>query len=297
MSTKRWTVLAAAIAATLTFALGMIAYKSASEGSILVGAGDIAGCSSAGDEATAKLIDDMPSAIVFTTGDNAYDSGTEAEFENCYGPTWGRHKARTYPSPGNHEYYTENASGYFDYYGAVAGDPSKGYYSYDVGDWHEVSLNSMCENVGGCGAGAPMLTWLEKDLSANPTKCTLAYFHHPLFTSGSGHGNSTKMRATWEALYEADADVVVNGHEHVYERFAPQDPGGMADPARGIREFVVGTGGFLPYSFADTKPNSQVRNADTLGVLKLTLNQSDYDWEFVPVAGKTFTDSGSDDCH
>jgi hypothetical protein len=297
VSTKRWTVLAAASAATLTLTLGMIAYNSASESSILVGAGDIAGCSSAGDEATAKLIDGMPTAIVFTTGDNAYDSGTEAEYKDCYGPTWGRHKARTYPSPGNHEYYTENASGYFDYFGAVAGDPNKGYYSYDVGDWHVVSLNSMCENVGGCGATSPMLTWLEKDLAANPTRCTLAYFHHPLFTSGSGHGNNTKMGPTWEALYEADTDIVVNGHEHVYERFAPQNPSGEADPARGIREFVVGTGGFLPYSFAKTKPNSQVRNADTLGVLKLTLNQSDYDWEFVPVAGETFTDSGSDDCH
>ncbi len=296
VSTKLGTVLAAAVTATIALTLGVIAYTSASEKPVLVGAGDIAGCSSTGDEATAKLIDDLPTAVVFTTGDNAYDAGTKAEFKNCYGASWGRHKGRTYPSPGNHEYYTEGASGYFDYFGVAAGDADRGYYSYDVGGWHVISLNSMCEEVGGCGPTSPMLTWLQKDLRASPSECTLAYFHHPRFSSGE-HGNQIKMRSVWEALYAANADVVVNGHDHSYERFAPQNPSGEADPARGIREFVVGTGGFLHYAFKDIKPNSEVRNADTYGVLKLTRGQSGYDWEFVPVAGRTFTDSGSDSCH
>ena len=267
----------------------------AGDNPVLVGAGDIAGCSSRGDEATARMLDGI-SGTIFTTGDNAYESGTRANFRNCYDPTWGRYKQRTKPSPGNHEYYTAGAKGYFDYFGKAAGEPDEGYYSYDLGKWHIVVLNSMCEKVGGCGASSPMLSWLKQDLAANPNKCTLAYWHHALFSSGP-HGNQTKMRAAWDALYAADADVVVNGHDHDYERFAPQDPNGGADPKRGIREFVVGTGGFSHYAFENIKPNSQARNADTYGVLRLTLNPTSYDWEFVPVAGKTFTDSGSDNCH
>jgi hypothetical protein len=173
---------------------------------VLVGAGDIARCSSTGDEATAELLDGI-SGTVYTTGDNAYESGTTTEFNNCYDPTWGRHKARTKPTPGNHEYGTPGASGYFNYFGAAAGDPSKGYYSHNLGEWHVISLNSMCENVGGCGATSPMVSWLEKDLADNSEKaCTLAYFHHPLFNSGT-HGNATKMRPTWDALYAANAEV------------------------------------------------------------------------------------------
>lgn len=262
---------------------------------VLVGAGDIARCSSPGAEATAKLLDGIP-GTVYTTGDNAYESGTASEFANCYDPTWGRHKARTKPSPGNHEYYTPRASGYFGYFGAAAGDPSKGYYSYDLGEWHVVSLNSMCEDVGGCGATSPMVTWLKKDLAANPKSCTLAYFHHPLFSSGE-HGNNAKMRPTWDALYAARADVVLNGHDHDYERFAPQSPGGEADAARGIREFVVGTGGGSHYGIANVQPNSEAHNTDTYGVLKLTLHPDGYDWQFVPQAGETFTDSGTAGCH
>jgi hypothetical protein len=262
---------------------------------VLVGAGDIASCSSTGDEATAKLLDGI-SGTVFTAGDNAYESGTSAEFSNCYNPSWGRHKARTKPSVGNHEYNTAGASGYFGYFGAAAGDPSKGYYSYNLGDWHVVALNSMCEKVGGCGATSPMVSWLKKDLAANPKACTIAYFHHPLFSSGP-HGNQTKMRPTWDALYAANADVVVSGHDHDYERFAPQSPSGVADASRGIREFVVGTGGRSHYSFGTIKANSQVRNATTYGVLKLTLKPNSYEWNFVPVAGQTFTDSGTTSCH
>jgi hypothetical protein len=262
----------------------------------LVGAGDIARCSSTGDEATAKLLDGI-SGTVYTTGDNAYESGTATEFSNCYDPTWGRHKARTKPSVGNHEYGTLGASGYFNYFGAAAGDPSKGYYSYNLGEWHVISLNSMCDNVGGCGATSPMVSWLKQDLAANSDKaCTLAYFHHPLFNSGT-HGNATEMRPTWDALYAANAEVVLNGHDHHYERFAPQSPSGALDTSRGIREFVVGTGGASHYGIVNIQPNSQVRNTDTFGVLKLTLHPTSYGWNFVPEAGKTFTDSGTTSCH
>jgi hypothetical protein len=236
------------------------------------------------------------SGTVFAAGDNVYEDGTAAEFTNCYNPSWGRHKARTYPAVGNHEYHTAGASGYFGYFGAAAGDPSKGYYSYNLGEWHIISLNSMCENVGGCEATSPMVGWLEQDLAANPKACTLAYVHHPLFSSGE-HGNQTKMGATWDALYAANADVVLSGHDHHYERFAPQTPSGAADTARGIREFVVGMGGGSHYGIVSIQPNSEVRNTDTYGVLKLILHPTSYDWQFVPEAGKTFTDSGSDQCH
>lgn len=268
---------------------------------ILLGAGDIADCAnvegadSTDGEATAKLLDHI-SGTVFTLEDNVYESGTEAEFEECYEPSWGRHKARIYPSVGNHEYHTANASGYFDYFGTAAGNPDEGYYSYDIGGWHVVVLNSMCEEVGGYQEDSPMLVWLEEDLAANLATRTVAYWHHPLFSSGC-QGNNADVKPVWDALYAANVDVVVNGHDHDYERFAPQDPNGTADAEQGIRQFVVGTGGASLRSFEKIKPNSEVRNADTYGVLKLTLHPTSYDWEFVPVAGETFTDSGSGSCH
>jgi acid phosphatase type 7 len=291
----------ATVAAVLAFlcivVANVFAERSAQATSVaMVGAGDIADCNKLGDEATAKLLDGI-SGTVFTTGDNAYLSGRSAEFRNCYHPTWGRHKARTKPSVGNHEYQTPGASGYFNYFRASAGPPNKGYYSYNRGEWHIVALNSMCEKVGGCGTTSPMVKWLKQDLSANSgKKCTLAYFHHPLFSSGQ-HGNHTKMRPTWSALYAANVDVVVNGHDHNYERFARQRPDGTLDGRRGIREFVVGTGGGTLRRFGAINPHSQVRNANTHGVLKLTLNAQSYSWKFVPVAGKTFTDSGTTSCH
>ncbi|MBV9453859.1 MAG: metallophosphoesterase [Rubrobacter sp.] len=280
---------------------GLLSAPPPSNAETLVGAGDIADCvhaegaGSTNGEATARLLDRI-TGTVFAAGDEAYESGTDTEFKGCYEPTWGRHKARTYPAPGNHEYYTANASGYFNYFGAAAGDSSKGYYSYNLGEWHIVVLNSMCENVGGCGDDSPMLEWLKEDLAANSKTCTLAYWHHPFFSSGT-HGNDARMEPTWEALYAANVDIVVNGHDHDYERFAPQDPNGTADSERGIREFVVGTGGANLRPFEEIKPNSEVRNADTFGVLKLTLYPARYDWQFVPVEGKTFTDSGSGRCH
>lgn len=265
---------------------------------VLVGAADVASCDDlAGAEATAKLLDKI-AGTVFVAGDLAYPDGSDADFANCYGPTWGRHRARTRPAPGNHEYHQDGASAYAQYFGAQAGDPSKGYYSYDLGQWHIVVLNSECEAVAGCTETSPQGQWLKQDLAQHPAGCTLAYWHKPLFSSGAKHGNDPGMRPFWQILYTAGADVVINGHDHDYERFAPQAPNGAGDPAHGIREFVVGTGGKNSHRiFSTPKPNSESRNAEAFGVLKLTLHPRGYDWEFVPEAGHIFSDSGSDVCH
>ena len=262
-----------------------------------MGAGDIASCSSSsGDEATANLLDGI-TGTVFTAGDNAYENGTASEFTQCYAPSWGRHKARTRPAAGNHDYHTAGATGYYKYFGAAAGDPNKGYYSYNLGAWHVVVLNSNCDPVGGCNKGSAQETWLRNDLAAHPTKCTVAYWHHPLFSSGDTHGSSTRTRDLYQALYEANADLIITGHEHNYERFKPQDANGNLNTARGIRQFVVGTGGKSHYEFGSAIANSEKRNSDTYGVIKLTLHAASYDWKFIPEAGKTFTDSGSQACH
>ena len=263
---------------------------------VLVGAGDIADCRDlAGAEATAKLLDKIPGTVM-AVGDLAYPDGSKENFL-CYDQTWGRARSRTRPAPGNHEFHSSGATPYFDYFGALAGDPKTGYYSYDLGPWHIVVLNSECTDVGGCQAGSPQERWLRKDLVLHPAACTLAYWHKPLFSSGGAHGNDLAMKPLWEALYDANADVVVNGHDHDYERFAPQTPDGRADPVRGIREFVVGTGGKNHRPFGDTKPNSEVRDATAFGVLELTLKWKSYDWQFLPEQGKGFTDSGSGACH
>jgi hypothetical protein len=262
---------------------------------VLVGTGDIASCSRSGDSKTAALVEGI-AGTVFTAGDNAYESGSPSEFQNCYDPTWGAFVGRTRPSPGNHDYGTAGAAGYFDYFGSNAGPGDDGYYAYDLGSWRIYSLNSNCDRagVGGCGKGSPQRAWLKADLAANPRTCVLAYWHHPLFSSGE-HGNYPKMRPIWRALHAAGADVVISGHDHDYERFARQRPSGVA-ASNGIREFVVGTGGAERRAFGSIKANSQVRNAGTFGVLKLTLHATAYEWEFVPVAGETFTDSGSTSC-
>jgi hypothetical protein len=259
---------------------------------VFVGAGDIASCSSTGDEATANLLDNI-SGTVFTLGDNAYESGTSTEFTNCYNPSWGRHKTRTRPSPGNHDYVTSGAAGYYGYFGSNAGDPSKGYYSYDLGDWHIIALNSNIAR----SAGSAQEQWLRADLAASTKSCTLAYWHHPRFSSGFEHGNDTSVQDLWQALYDYNADLILSGHDHDYERFAPQTPTGVADASRGIREFVVGTGGRSHYSLGTLKANSQVFDATSYGVLKLTLGTGGYDWDFAHVAGATFTDAGSASCH
>jgi 3',5'-cyclic AMP phosphodiesterase CpdA len=262
---------------------------------ILVGAGDIARCDLNGDELTALLLDDIvrerPDAIIFTAGDNVYNRGTLGEFANCYDPTWGRHKARTRPSPGNHDFATRRAAPYYAYFGANAGPAGRGYYSYDLGTWHIISLNS---NIP-VGAGSLQEKWLREDLTANKARCTLAYWHHPLFSSGP-HGNDERMRDLWRALYDFGADMVIGGHDHDYERFAPQSPDGKAEPKRGIREFVVGTGGAQPYIFISVQPNSEMRGTNVWGLLKLTLHPTSYDWEFVPIKGQNFRDSGRGEC-
>lgn len=269
-----------------------------SDDAVLVGAGDIASCDDlAGAEATAKLIAKIP-GTVFAVGDLAYPDGSDEQFAKCYGPTWGRFRERTRPAPGNHEYHKGGASGYARYFGEAAGDPIKGYYSYELGGWHIVVLNSECAEVGGCEAVSPQGKWLQQDLEQHAKTCTLAYFHKPLFSSGAKHGNDPEMKPLWEILYHAGADVVINGHDHDYERFAPQDSEGHADAQHGIREFVVGSGGKSSHRvMGEAQPNSEVRNADTFGVLKVTLHARGYDWEFVPQAGKTFTDTGSGACH
>jgi hypothetical protein len=269
-------------------------------GEVIVAAGDIANCAGEGDEATARLVGSIDGATVLTLGDNAYPDGTAQDFRKCYEPTWGQFKDRTEPIPGNHEYETEGASAYFDYFGKAAGDPDDGYYSFDFGAWHIVALNSNCgEAQIRCGPGSAQTEWLKEDLAANSDEgqCTLAYMHHPRFSSGEEHGSTPKLEPLWEALYEAGADVVLSGHEHNYERFAPQDPNGKADPERGIREFVVGTGGKSHYPILEPIANSEVHNDETYGVLRLTPRPESYEWRFIPVEGETFTDSGSARCH
>lgn len=258
---------------------------------VFVGAGDIAG-SGSGDDDTADLLDNI-SGTVFTTGDNVYPDGKLSEFNSYYEPTWGRHKARTKPSPGNHDYHTSGAAGYYDYFGELAGPDRRGYYSYDLGSWHIVSLNSEIS----MSAGSAQETWLRDDLAASTKPCTLAYWHKPRFTSGANHAPNTSTGPLVQALYDHDAEVIVTGHNHQYERFAPMNPSGTLDEANGIRHFVAGMGGASHYGFGTIRPNSQARNSDTHGVLKFTLHASSYDWQFVPEAGKTYNDSGTTACH
>ena len=257
---------------------------------VLVGAGDIANGGS-GAEATARLLDNIP-GTVFTAGDNAYPDGSDADYSTNYDPTWGRHRVRTRPSPGNHEYHTPGATGYYNYFGTNAGPAGRGYYSYDLGDWHIISLNSEVS----MSAGSAQEQWLRSDLTANTKDCILAYWHRPRFSSGT-HGSSTDTQPLWQALYEAGAEVVVVGHDHNYQRFAPQTPTGLADPVRGIRQFVAGMGGAGHYVFGTPIANTEAYNTDTYGVLKLTLGPGTYAWEFVPVAGGAYSDSGSGTCH
>jgi len=275
----------------------------------LAAAGDIScassnvGSSSCHAKATSELLLSLKPDAVVTLGDNQYESGTYADYVSYYDPTWGRLKDITQPSPGNHEYKTGGAAGYFAYFGPAAGDSQKGYHSFDLGAWHIVALNSNCGDVpGGCGAGSPQETWLKADLAASPALCTLAYWHHPFYTSGSTHqGDRSRMSAIWQDLYAAGAEVVLSGHEHNYERFAPQDAAGRADAARGVVQFVVGTGGKGHYNDLGTPiPNSVVRDATSFGVLTLTLSPEGYDWAFVPDptgSGGSFADGGSAECH
>ncbi len=256
-------------------------------------------------KSTSDLLVNAGLSAVLSLGDNQYYCGGYQAYLQAYDPSWGRVKSITRPVVGNHEYLTAGgtdctiantgAAGYFNYFGSAAGSPSQGYYSYDIGTWHLIALNSNCGDAGGCSSSSPQGKWLAADLAAHSNFCTLAYWHIPLFSSGGRASSNTK--SIWQTLYNNDVDVVLNGHDHIYERFAPQAPDGTVDTARGIREFIVGSGGANHTSLVVIAANSELQNANTYGVLKLTLHPTSYDWQFVPEAGKTFTDSGTGMCH
>jgi hypothetical protein len=258
---------------------------------VLVGAGDIGACDLPGARGTGALLDGIP-GTVFTAGDNAYPNGTTGQFASCYDPFWGRHKARTRPTPGNHDYRVPGAAAYFDYFGAAAGERGKGWYAYELGGWRVYALNSNVADA----PGSEQEAWLRDDLRTHPRRCALAYWHHARFSSGP-HGDNPGTGALYQALFDAGADVLVVGHDHDYERFAPQSPSGAADSARGIREFVVGSGGGELYRFGPARPNSVFRYGAGWGVLVLTLHPRGYRWRFVGVGGAGVIDSGSAGCH
>jgi alkaline phosphatase len=292
-------VLVACVAAALAAAPGSGQTATAT----LVGAGDIASCSQSNDSATARLLGNI-SGTVYTLGDNAYPYGSAANFRDCYDPTWGRYKKRTKPTLGNHEYYdanynmTTNAGPYFDYFGARAGARGEGYYSYDRGAWHIVALNSNCGMVGGCESDSPQGRWLRNDLANNPSLCTMAYFHRPLYSTGT-NVVGPDVKPFWDMLHDRDADLIVVGHAHRYERFAPMTPDGTRSDANGIRQIVAGTGGAEggdEITYADA-PNLERVKTGTYGVVKLSLRSDSYSWKFVRAAGREFTDSGTTSCH
>jgi hypothetical protein len=263
---------------------------------VLVGAGDIAICKRADSAITAKMIESMP-GTVFIAGDASNDEGKADQYRDCFSPTWGQLLGRIRAAVGNHDYDTKNAAPYYAYFGAAAGPVGKGYYSYDLRTWHIIVLNSECKYVGGCQKNSPEEQWLRADLAAHPNKCTLAIWHRPRFCSGE-EGEDDEVSDFWEDLYEAGTELVLNGHNHLYERFAPQDPDGNFDPQKGIREFVVGTGGATLERFQDLPAaNSEVRIAKSFGVLKLTLYKNSYNWHFYQQPGKKQTDTGGADCH
>jgi 3',5'-cyclic AMP phosphodiesterase CpdA len=308
----------------------------AGEPAVLAGAGDIARCYPGANfrefrrpgpdhpaEQTARLLDLMPGATVAMLGDGAYEFGSPLDYWGCYNPTWGRHLRRTRPAAGNHEYLTPGASGYFLYFRQRAAPPL-GYYSYDLGNWHVVVLNStpqvyLCwppesdevppgfptlpdPSVIGpdagraCAGDAAQQLWLQADLAAHATTpCTVVYFHHPRFSSGK-HGNHFQMQKIWDIIYANGVDLVLSGHDHLYERFAPQTPDGVADDVRGIRQFTVGTGGAEFYAVSTVQPNSEVIINDSHGVIALALDESAYAWAFVGV-DRTIRDSGTGSCH
>jgi alkaline phosphatase len=267
----------------------------------LLAAGDIAACDSTGDEATAAVVAQR-SGTIAALGDNAYDSpGAPDPYPDCFEPSWGALRPRIMPTPGNHEYEDSfGAADYFAYFGAAAGSPDKGYYSYDLGSWHVIVLNTNDDcspSQVSCSAVSAQVTWLRTDLAAHAAaRCTLAYFHHPRFSSYLGE--DAKVGPLWDALYQGGADLVLNGHAHNYERYAPQDPDGAVDPARGLTEIVAGTGGRSHHSFFPTvDANSVVRDDDTYGILDVRLQPAGWSWRFLPAAGGSFTDGGSADCH
>jgi hypothetical protein len=284
-------MLLASIAALLTAVEG----ASKPQTVTLVGAGDIGRCDDRSDSKTARLVGKIP-GTVFTLGDHAYPEGTRAQFRDCYEPTWGKYKNRTRPTAGNHDYHTAGAKAYFNYFRWRAGRP-RGYYSYDRGTWHVVVLNSNCKEVGGCKWKSAQGRWLRTDLANYRARCTLAYFHHPLYASGRGE-DSPQVKPFWHILYNHHADVILSGHAHRYERFARITPSGERSSSRGIRQFIVGTGGGrAEFQQGPDEPRVQAKKAGAPGVLKLDLGSGFYHWKFVPVAGRNYTDSGRARCH
>ncbi|MBX6341587.1 MAG: metallophosphoesterase [Thermomicrobiaceae bacterium] len=286
----------------MVMAAGDIACDPAS-GSFNGGAGTATSCR---QKATSDLLVAANPSAVLILGDDQYECGGLSAYEQSFDPSWGRLKGKLHPAIGNHQYLssggtdcdpTGHAQGYYSYYGAAAGDPSKGYYAFDVDAyWRAYAINSNCSQAGGCGVGSPQYTWLESDLKAHAGKNVIAYWHHPRYSSGE-HGDHTMMDPIWDLLVKYGAEIVLAGHDHDYERFAPMGASDNRDDSQGVREFVVGTGGKNHYGFVTTRANSQVRNGDTYGVLRLTLYPDHYDWAFLPEAGKTFTDSGSSPTH
>jgi hypothetical protein len=287
-----------------TFTVGP---RSAGSDPEMVGAGDIAYCEDTGDEATAALLGQFPTATVFTVGDNAYESGTPAEFANCYHPSWGQAKSRTRPTVGDHDYADGSdptASGYVGYFqslltpfGASATDPTRLYYSYDIGSWHVVVLNANCELGGTSSCHDTQVSWLQNDLTVHPAVCTAVMLAAPRFSSGSIHGNNASMQPYWDVFQSRGVELVLSGDEHLYERYAPQNAQGVSDP-NGVRQIIIGTGGRSHYAVGPVvQPNSETRNDTAFGVLHLVLRAGSYEWDFVPVAGQSYQDSGSTACH
>jgi hypothetical protein len=276
------------VACTVLTAVSAAAQEPPPDPPVLLAAGDIASCKMlSGAVATGRLLDQHPGTIA-TLGDNAYEMGTATEFEQCFGPTWGRNKDRIRPVIGNHDVRTKNGGPFYDYFGERAGQKGKGFYSYELGTWHIIAMNSEDPRIEG-----EQLKWLKADLAAHPSDCILAYWHSPVFSSGP-HGSLPQMFPAWKALVAAGAEIVLSAHDHDYERFAPQDEAGKASPT-GIRQFVVGTGGGGVYNFKKVAANSEIRDNSSYGVIKLTLKPGAYDWEFLPATG-TFTDKGSGTC-
>jgi hypothetical protein len=263
----------------------------------IVAAGDIGQCFAAPAAAsaaarTAALVT-PEDALVLTLGDHAYDNGTPAEFANCFEPTWGAFKDRIRPSPGNHDYNTPGAEGYFGYFGALAGADRRGYYSFDYGGWHFIALNSLVD----VSAQSAQYLWLKSDLASSSSLCTIAYWHYPAFNSGGVYGSILQMRPFFDALHAAGVEMVLSGHEHIYERFAPQKADGTADPVRGVRQFVIGTGGHELNPLGPPVPNSEFRQNTSWGVLRLALEPGRYSWQFAPVGGGAPIDAGTGTCH
>jgi hypothetical protein len=269
---------------------------------VIAAAGDIAcdpsvdsGAPARCDQAAtaAQVLALKPDAVI-ALGDQQYETNTAAAYVSVFDKSWGQFKDLIHPTIGNHEYLTHDATGYFGYFGGAAGDPTKGYYSWNLGAWHMIALNSECSHVGGCRSGSAQETWLQADLAANPTACTLVTWHEPRWSSGE-HGNATQMDAIWRDLVDAHVDVVLTGHNHDYERFPALDASGNPNPS-GVQEFVVGTGGKNHYPFKAPAIAGEIRDDTSFGILKMTLHQTGYDWQFLPAPGYRFTDSGSMAC-